>query len=223
MAKPAPHDRSGDTPEDAFRAATNVSLREFVKLGLRLWEHTKTGHVTFSASSMEGAADLQALDLMRNAASLTVNDYRKQLARERKKGDLAHRRYTFTERPLVRFGDDEYLAIRPAWVFDRFCGSQLYWQTFFDFGTAKDRRGEQFSQAMNYVFEENVAYLFRRVTRRARPAITLITEGEMQQAWTRKGNPPSVCDWVLVAGNYCLLVDATNHWLDKRQRKDSLL
>jgi hypothetical protein len=25
-----------------------------------------------------------------------------------------------------------------------------------------------------------------------------------------------VCDWVLVAGKYCLLVDATNHWLDEK-------
>lgn len=32
------------------------------------------------------------------------------------------------------------------------------------------------SQGMNYVFEATVRYLFRRVTRRARPAITLITE-----------------------------------------------
>ena len=90
------------------------------------------------------------------------------------------------------------------------------WQTFFDFGTEKDRRGEQFSQAMNYVFVDSVEYLFRRVTRRARPAITLITEEQMQQAWSRGGNTPSVCDWVLVAGKYCLLVDATNHWLDEK-------
>jgi hypothetical protein len=50
------------------------------------------------------------------------------------------------------------------------------WQTFFDFGEEKDPRGEQFSQGMNYVFEATVRYLFRRVTRRAGPAFTLITE-----------------------------------------------
>jgi hypothetical protein len=66
------------------------------------------------------------------------------------------------------------------------------------------------------VFEDTVGYLFRRVTRRARPAITLITEEQMQQAWTTGGNTPSVCDWVLVAGKYYLLVDATNHWLDEK-------
>jgi hypothetical protein len=69
---------------------------------------------------------------------------------------------------------------------------------------------------MNYVFEATVDYLFRRVTRRARPAITLITEEQMQQAWKTGGNTPSMCDWVLVSGKYCLLVDATNHWLDEK-------
>ncbi len=192
-----------------------MSLNEFINLGLWLWEHTKTGGVTLSASSMEGSASPQAMSLMQTAASLTVKEYRKRLERERKKGFLAHRRYTFTERPLVSFGD-EYLVLRPAWALDRFCGSQLYWQTFFDFGTEKDPRGEQFSQASNYVFENSVGYLLRRATRRADPVIRLITEKQMQQAWTRGGNTPSVCDWVLVAGKYCLLVDATNHWLDEK-------
>jgi hypothetical protein len=214
--KAAPHDLIGDTPEDAFLAATGVSLCEFIKLGQLLWERTKTGELIFTAASLEGSADSHALDLMRNAASLTVDDYRKRLARERRNGFLAHRRYTFTERPLLRIGDDEFIALRPAWVLDRFCGSQLYWQNFFDFGLAEDPRGEQFSQAMNYVFEASVGYLFRRVARRGRPAITLITEEQMQQAWMTGGNKPSVCDWVLVSGRYCLLVDATNHWLDEK-------
>jgi hypothetical protein len=214
--KSAPHDLIGDTPEAAFLAATDVSLRECIKLGLQLWEHTKSGEVTLTGVAVEGSIDPGALNLMRNAASLTVDEYRKRLERERRNGFLAHRRYTFTERPLLRIRDDAYIALRPAWVLDRFCGSQLYWQTFFELGTEKDRRGEQFSQAMNYVFEDSVGYLFRRVTRRARPAIVLITEEQMQQAWASGGNIPSVCDWVLVSGEYCLLVDATNHWLDEK-------
>lgn len=212
----APHDLIGETPEAAFHAATTMSLPAFINLGMRLWEHSKTGDVTITTAAIEDSMDPAALDLMREAASLTVNEYRKRLERERKKGFLAHRRYTFTERPLLRIGDDAYIALRPTWVLDRFCGSQLYWQTFFDFGTEKDPRGQQFSQSMNYVFEDTVGYLFRRVSRRARPAITLITEEQMQQAWTTGGNTPSVCDWVLVSGKYCLLVDATNHWLDEK-------
>lgn len=212
----APSNLIGDSPEAAFLAATNVSLREFVKLGLQLWGHTKSGEVVVTGASLESSADPGALKLMRSSASLTIDEYRKRLERERKKGFLAHRRYTFTERPLLRIHDGSYIALRPTWVLDRLCGSQLYWQTFFDFGTEKDSRGEQFSQAMNYVFEDTVGYLFRRVMRRSRPAITLITEKEMQGAWTTGGNIPSVCDWVLVSGKYCLLVDATNHWLDEK-------
>lgn len=214
--KDAPHDLIGDTPEAAFLAATNVSLREWINLGLQLWERTKSGEVIVTGVGTDGSIDPSAVDLMRNAASLNVDEYRKRLERERRKGFLAHRRYTFTERPLLRIGDDAYIALRPTWVLDRFCGSQLYWQTFFAFGTEKDSRGEQFSQAMNYVFEDTVGYLFRRVMRRARPEITLITEKEMQKAWTTGGSTPSVCDWVLVSGKYCLLIDATNHWLDEK-------
>jgi len=218
--KRAPHNLIGDTPEDAFRAATSVDLREFIKLGVRLWEHTKTGSVVFGTSSMDGDIDSGALHLMRTATSLTLGKYRKRLERERKSGYLAHRRYTFTEAPVLQLGDDEYLALRPTWVLDRFCGSQLYWHTFFELGTEEDPQGEQFSQAMNYVFENSVGYLFRRATRRTRsgtgPATTLITEEQMQEAWNRGGKTPSVCDWVLVDGKFCLVVDATNHWLDEK-------
>jgi hypothetical protein len=103
--------------------------------------------------------------LMPKAASLAVAKYRKRLEQERIKGFLAHRRYTFTERPLLHLGGEEYIVLRPAWVLDRFCASRLYWQTFFEFGTEKAPRGQQFSQAMTYVFEDSVGYRFRRVTR----------------------------------------------------------
>ncbi|WP_174565357.1 hypothetical protein [Rhodococcoides yunnanense] len=212
----APHDLIGDTAIEAFEHATGVSLTEFIKLGLQLWTRTKTGAVTLNAIDFAQSADSQAVTLMKTAASLTVQEYRKRLKAERKKGLLAHRRYTFAERPLIRFGDDEYVALRPVWVLDRLCGSQLYWQTFFAFGTEKDPRGEQFSLASNYVFEDTIGYLLRRATRRARPTIKLITEREMQQAWKQRGDKPSVCDWVLASGKYCLLVDATNHWLDEK-------
>ena len=122
----SPYDLIGDSPEAAFPAATNVRLREFIKLGLQLWGHTKSGEVVVTGATIESSTDPDALDLMRNSASLTIDEYRKRLERERKKGFLAHRRYTFTERPLLRIHDDSYIALRPTWMLDRFCGSQLY-------------------------------------------------------------------------------------------------
>jgi hypothetical protein len=215
----APRDLIGDNPEEAFLNATKAPLREVIRMGLMLWDRTKAGDVVVSASSLESPIDPAALKLLRSSAAFPVKKYRKQLAKERANGFLAHRRYTFTERPLIEIADGEYIVLRPAWVLDRFCGSQLYWQTFSDFGTEKTLPGEQFSLAMNYVLEASVGYLFRRATRRARPAITLITEAEMQQAWTKGGHTPSVCDWVLLWDNTCLLIDATNHWLDENAAK----
>lgn len=206
----------GDTPAKAFENATKVSLREVIRMGLQLWNRTKAGDVEVRIDELEGAVDPGALGLLRSAAALPVKEYRKRLVKERTQGFLAHRRYTFTERPLIEVANGEYIALRPAWALDRFCGSQLYWQAFAQFGFEKNPAGEQFSLAMNDVFESTVGYLFRRATRLARGAITLITESQMQQAWTNGGHIPSVCDWVLLSGNVCVLIDATNHWLDAK-------
>jgi hypothetical protein len=210
------HDLIGDTPEEAFLNATKVPLLEVIRMGVLLWDRTKKGDVAISASWLETAVDPAALGLLRSSAALPVKEYRKRLAKERKKGNLAHRRYTFTERPLIEVTDGEYIVLRPAWVLDRFAGSMLYWQAFFEFGLDNTPEGLQFSQAMNYVFEAAVDYLFRRATKRAKGAIILISEEQMQEAWIEGGEKPSVCDWVLVCGSTCVLVDATNHWLDEK-------
>lgn len=208
------HALIGNSPEEAFFNATNVPLREVIRMGLSLWDRTKAGDVVLDTTALEASSEPAARAFLLSNATLTLGDYRRRLARERRQGFLAHRRYTFTERPVIEVASGEYIVLRPAWLLDRLCGSQLYWQTFFDFGTEATPAGEQFSLAMNDVFESMIAYLFRRIMRRARPAITLITEPEMQDAWRNGSITPSVCDWVLVSGNTCVLVDATNHWLD---------
>ena len=46
----APHHLIGETPPVAFANATGVTLREFINLGLRLWEHAEKGNVEFTRS-----------------------------------------------------------------------------------------------------------------------------------------------------------------------------
>jgi hypothetical protein len=50
--------------EDAFFAATNVRLEEFIKLGLYLWERTKKGDVVFTMTSIDRSIDPDALSMM---------------------------------------------------------------------------------------------------------------------------------------------------------------
>lgn len=172
--------------------------------------------MNFTTVSIEGSIDTDAVALMRDGASLTVDEYRKRLARERKKGFLAHRRYTFTERPLLLIGEDEYIALRPTWVLDRFCGSQLVLADVLRPGHREGfpRRAIQPSDELRVRGHRRLPVSTRHPP--SPPAITLITEEQMQQAWKTGGNTPSMCDWVLVSGKYCLLVDATNHWLDEK-------
>ena len=211
----AHHDLIGATAIDAFRAATGTSLRDFINLGLRLWEANRNGEVIFTETWFsDQSVGREAATLMQRSVALPLKNYRKCLVREREKGNLAHRRYTFTQHPILQISGSEFITLRLIWSLERFCGPQLYWEAFFKFGMETDPRGEQFSQCMNYVFESSVDYLFRRVSKRSANSTTLIKEPEMQTAWTSGGYTPSVCDWVLVSGRFCLLVDATNRWLD---------
>ena len=100
----------------AFFAATNVRLDEFIRLGLYLWELTKKGDVVFTTASLGDSVDPDALAMMYKSASLPLKDYRKRLERERKKGYLAHRRYTFTERPLLEIGTNKLTPTRCSLV-----------------------------------------------------------------------------------------------------------
>lgn len=53
---------------------------------------------------------------------------------------------------------------------------------------------------MNYVVEAAFDYPFRQAKRRAKGAIILISEEQMQQAWIERGEKPSDCDWCWFAG-----------------------
>jgi hypothetical protein len=103
--------------------------------------------VLAAASLQTDSISPEAVAVMKKSTSMPLKQYRKQLARERKKGSLAHRRYTFSQCPLLEIDVDEFIVLRPAWDLDRFCGPQLYWQTFFDFGEEKDHAANNSARA----------------------------------------------------------------------------
>ncbi|MGB6245175.1 MAG: hypothetical protein WBF94_09500, partial [Gordonia sp. (in: high G+C Gram-positive bacteria)] len=94
----------------------------------------------------------------------------------------------------------------------------LYWQTFFSFGRpTPGSSAEAFSQAINYSFERSVGDILERISARSSLITRLVREDEMQNEWcAQKGKTPSVCDFLLVAGRGCILIDATNHHLSAR-------
>ncbi|MBB1033927.1 hypothetical protein G6031_05935 [Dietzia sp. CQ4] len=211
----APHNLIGETPASAFYKSSGVELADLIRLGRKLWSMGEEGVVVFSRESLLNDSTCPAaVDLLIHNAALSTQQFRDKLSRERKTGNLTHRRYIFSQFPVLKLNDEKYIILRPHWVADRLCGTQLYWQAFSGFGGPEEARAQQLSGAMNYVFERNVDYLLRRVHKRAPQSFTLIKEKQMQEQWAKRSGPSSVCDWVLRAGNVCILLDATNHWLD---------
>lgn len=211
----AAHDLIGDSPEIAFQNGTGVDLVELISLGRHLWLLGETGALTFTRDSLiESQFSEAVLGLAFGSASLAVQDYRSLIVKEREEGDVSNRRYTFGQFPILQLSDESYLILRPSWAAERFCGQQLYWQAFADFGGPRKAAAKQLSGAMDLVFERNVDYVLRRVHKKAPHSFDLINERQMQQAWRRSSGPPSVCDWALWAGDVCVLIDANNHRLN---------
>ncbi|MGW4370283.1 hypothetical protein ACWEKT_32020 [Nocardia takedensis] len=68
---------------------------------------------------------------------------------------------------------------------------------------------------MNHAFERSVGESLSGLVTGSRKMTRLVHEAELQAAWTdSKGALASACDWVIPAGRYCFVIDATNHHLD---------
>lgn len=209
--------RLGDSPADSFASANGIELLDVLTLGHLVGEGARAGILEFSRSSLTraGATD-QAVSFLLDHMSLTVAKFKQRLAKDRRKGKVDDQRYTFTERPFLRVDADTVVLLRYQWGIDRFFGSQLYWQTFFMLGALEPGSvAESFSLAMNDVFEEAAAEALAGIVSASRSMTRLIRETEMQDAWAESpSRKPSVCDFVIPAGSFCIALDATNHHLN---------
>ncbi|WP_457541430.1 hypothetical protein [Williamsia sp. R60] len=214
----------GETPSDTFATANGVELADLQILGQFLLDGIMSRKLRYTRAELAtSGASLAAIDYCFDEMSCPIRQYRKDLARDRRQGSVHQQRFTFTRFPFLRAGSgEEIIALRYHWVVDRFFGQMLYWPTFagltgFRFGKDPDpgSPAESFSAGMNDVFERTVGDSLANITTNSRSATEVISESQLQAKWsTRRGKTPSACDWVVKAGRYCLVVDATNHHLD---------
>jgi hypothetical protein len=70
----------------------------------------------------------------------------------------------------------------------------------------------RFKLAMSDAFEQFVGGILHRIFDKSPHLRVIVGEDEMQAAWTeKKGQKPSVCDWMLFGEGHCIVIDATNH------------
>ncbi|MCJ0907462.1 hypothetical protein [Rhodococcus sp. ARC_M6] len=210
----------GKTPADAFFVANGIPLGDLLKVGGYIVARMKSNNqLQFSRSELIAAgATESAVDYCILEMSAPIGSYRSNLRRDRRRGSIEQQRYTMTRFPFLRIADDTLLVLRYQWVADRFFGSMLYWPTFAGLpgflpsGDAESGSvAESFSDGMNHIFERAVGDSLANIVANSTLATRLITEDELQQTWsTQRGAMPSACDWVIVAGRLCIVVDATN-------------
>lgn len=208
--------RIGTTPADAFEIANHLPLLDVMVVGQIITEAMIAGRFDWTREQLiQAGATADAVQFVIDNMAFDAARFERRLRRDRANGPVADQRYVFTERPFLLPEPDTLLGLRYQWVIDRFFGSQLYWQTFFSFGAVEPgSTAEAFSQAINYAFERVAGDILERITSHSSKITRLVTETEMQAEWTQsRSRTPSVCDFMLVAGRACFVIDATNHHL----------
>ncbi|GAF45560.1 hypothetical protein [Rhodococcus wratislaviensis] len=204
----------GNTPAEAFAAATGVDLVDVLRLGSIIEAGVTKGRVEFTRDALLGAgADPAAVDLLARSMSLSPAEYQTRMRADRSRGAIAHQRYTMTQFPFVTTGNDTFLLLRYQWGIDRFFGSNLHWETYGSFEESGHRpTAKAFGQGMDFMFEHQIGLALNRITQRSHRISALVTEKEMQEQWTASaGRTPSACDWALIGDKVSMVIDATNH------------
>ncbi|QNI09786.1 hypothetical protein GAN17_25690 (plasmid) [Mycobacterium kubicae] len=201
----------GATPAEAFEIATGVGLIDVMRLGTRIIKRSKdTDQVRFTRDELlaDGAAP-SAINLLFANMARPLDDYGVELAGDRDKGAIGNQRYTLTRFPFLALDENTFVMLRHQWAIDRLCGTQLYFEAWASFSTGGLR--SRFKTAMCDAFEVFAGGVLHRIVNKCPHLTTIVDEVDMQSAWTKKkGETPSVCDWMIFGKDHCIVIDATN-------------
>lgn len=206
-------DGLGATPAEAFKIATGVELLDLMRLGHRIIKRSsKSNQVRFTRDELltDGASEA-ALDYLLSDMVLTLDGYKAALEKDRQHGDVAHQRFTFTQYPFLAVGEGVFVMIRHQWAMERLIGATLFFEAWAKFRAQSGGLANPFKNAMNDAFEAFVGGILHRTAAKS-STMTIVDESEMQAAWReKKGQMPSICDWMLLGEKHCVVIDATNH------------
>jgi hypothetical protein len=202
----------GATPAEAFKIATGVDLLDVMRLGARIIKRSTDAHqVRFTRDELlaDGAAE-GAINLLFASMALPLDDYKVKLQENRDAGAIGHQRYTLTQYPFLAVDDNTFVILRHQWALDRLCGEQLFFEAWASFSSGS--LANRFKLAMGDAFEQFVGGILHRIFDKSPHLRSIVGEDEMQAAWTeKKGQKPSVCDWMIFGEGHCIVIDATNH------------
>jgi hypothetical protein len=201
----------GAIPAEAFKIATGVDLLDVMRLGARIIKRSTDAHqVRFTRDELlaAGAAE-SAIGLLFATMAKPLDGYRVELEKNRDAGAIGHQRYTMTQYPFLAVDDSTFVMLRHQWALDRLCGEQLVFEAWARLSRSLQDR---FKLAMSDAFEQFVGGILHRIVNKSPHLRVIVDEPEMWDAWTeKKGQKPSVCDWMIFGEGHCIVIDATNH------------
>jgi hypothetical protein len=205
----------GATPAEAFKISNDVELIDVLRLGRHIIKRSnKNQQVRFTRDELlaYGASEA-AIDYLFANMALKLDDFKAKLREDRNAGEIGHQRYNLTRYPFLAVDDDAFVTIRHQWALDRLCGGQLYFEAWASLpGSARNR----FKTGMDDAFEQFVGGILHRIFDKCPHLLAIADEPDMQTAWTqKKGEKPSVCDWMILGKDHCVVIDATNRAVEE--------
>ncbi|OLT46414.1 hypothetical protein BJF87_22635 [Gordonia sp. CNJ-863] len=202
----------GDRPADTFEMATGIGFDDYLRAGNVLVEAVAAGQSTVDLDELSN--DPRVRGFVTTNMALDLAGFRAQLAKDRDEGDIKLQRYAFTRYPFLDLGDGTLLILRSHWAIERFFGDTPQFDVIAGFSDRGDQESaRRFGDGIKYQFEEAVGRIVTRIAAGSPRVTEVVEEAKLQREWTRgrRGQAPSVCDWVLRAGLLNVLVEATHH------------
>ncbi|WP_156980021.1 hypothetical protein [Corynebacterium terpenotabidum] len=204
----------GETPAACFYQTTGFQIVDLFKAGQFVVDSLKREEYVINIVDLPWSKSL--VDFIVSNMSLDLDAYRNSLTEDRDRGNVALQRYTFTRYPFLRLRDGKLFVLRSQWVVERFFGDLVQFDIMhiMNIGGSKNA-SKQFSQGITHKFEMSVGGTLERICANSPRINQILGEEELQKQWShKKGNQPSVCDWVLRTGDVNILVEATHHPLN---------
>lgn len=215
--------KAGGEPRDLFLEATKVEFDDFGAVGVHLWvQADQNGLLRYPSEFFDQLGiDRVAVDRFLAETSTDLATLKAEVAAERARTGTARWAFNTLRRwPIVRLDNGQWLVLRLGFAIQRALGDATYWDVRNHLKAEdqanRSKRDEGFRGCLGYELEANVGQALGRMFPGILKARRLYDETTMQNAWAKRGQKPSVCDFAVDCGDTWLLFDVTDRRIPEK-------
>ncbi len=208
----------GSSPGELFSETIGIELDDFLGMGWLLFNITRDGQISFDPELLrEHGATTEMVATFLERCTIDLMALRNQLSKERDDGTGSPwSRYKLLMTPFVKLSDGKVVLLRFQYLVQRFFGQPLFVDVNEDLKRTDPSRSSKFRTAVNHQFEVKIGDSLNRIVDFDSDARSSLIHGDtdlVDAFKVRKGQNESICDYALVKGNTCILVEVNNRHL----------